>query len=106
MVYNSHYAVCDHYPLNCPNECGVSGIMRKDMTSHRKTCPRESFDCPYKQIGCTEVIMRKDMESHMVVNTQRHMMWLLHSHQELQRKYGDLAEKNCELAHANWKLQD
>ena len=42
----------------------------------------------------------------MVVNTQRHIMWLLRSHQELQRKYGDLAEKNCELAHANWKLQD
>ena len=79
----SHYDECPEYPLPCPNKCGAKNIKRKDMDGHRKSFPLEPLDCPFKDAGCTEKIVRKDMDSHMERNTQQHILKLFHSHQEL-----------------------
>ena len=41
-----HYDECPEYPLECPNECGVEAIKRKDMSAHRAECPEERVECP------------------------------------------------------------
>lgn len=63
--YGNHHSTCDQYPLECVNECGEKDIKRRDMKSHRDTCPREKIKCPFSQY-CKKDILRKDMESHKV----------------------------------------
>ena len=62
---DSHYSECLEYPLDCPNRCGETDIERKAMSAHQSICPLEPLDCPFKDVGCTEKIARKDLEDHM-----------------------------------------
>ena len=101
---NSHYDECPEYPLPCPNKCGAENIKRKDMDGHRKSCPLETLDCPFKDAGCTEKIARKDMDSHMESNTQ-HILKLFHSHQELVKSNRELVKSNRELVKSNRELE-
>ena len=60
----NHYMTCDHFPLECVNECGEVNIKRKDMTFHRDVCPLEPLTCPFNALRCKNDILRKDMEDH------------------------------------------
>ena len=51
-----HYDECAHYPMGCPNKCGSGIIIRKDMKAHRQTCPLERLNCPFRTVGCTDMI--------------------------------------------------
>ena len=101
----SHYDECPEYPLPCPNKCGAKNIKRKDMNGHRESCPLEPLDCPFKDAGCTEGIVRKDMDSHMERNTQQHILKLFHSHQALVKSNGELVKSNGELVKSNRELE-
>ena len=93
----NHYDRCDHYPLECPNKCGEKEINRMDMDGHRKTCPLEPLDCPFKSVGCIDEIHRKDMEHHTQKSVQSHLLLVVQSHQELAQKNDKLVRKNKEL---------
>ena len=101
----SHYDKCSEYPLPCPNKCGTETIKRKDIDNHCKSCPLQPLDCPFKRAGCTEKIVRKDMENHMEHNTQRHILKLFHSHQELTKLDRELVQLNQELTVVVEKLE-
>ena len=90
---HNHYDRCDQFPLKCPNKCGEKEIKRKDVDSHRKTCPLEPLDCPFKTVGCKDEISRKDMEHHTQKSVQSHLLLVVQSHQELARKNDELTEK-------------
>ena len=94
----NHYAECGHYPLPCPNECGVGNIKRKDMKTHCGICPLEPLNCPFKDAGCTDKIRCRDMENHIESSTQKHLLMVFKSHQ-------DLARKNKELSNELKKLR-
>ena len=74
-----HYDTCDHFPEECPNECGERDIKRKDMETHFEVCPLQPIDCPYKDAGCTHKIPRKDMESHIKSSMKEHLMMVFKS---------------------------
>ena len=94
-----HYHVCGHYPLDCPNQCGMVSIMRKNMPSHRKKCPFEQLECPFKYAKCTSTVLREDMEDHCQKNMKQHLLLVAQSHQELTQKYQKLTKSHQELAH-------
>ena len=89
----NHYAECDHYPLPCPNECGVRNIKRRDIETHCGICPLEPLDCPFKDAGCTDKICRRDMENHIESSTQKHLLMVFKSHQDLARKNDELSNQ-------------
>ena len=115
----NHYAECGHYPLPCPNECGVRNIKRKNIETHCGICPLEPLDCPFKDAGCTDKICRRDMENHIESSTQKHLLMVFKSHQDLARKnkelinelkklrksHQDLTRKNKELSNELKKLR-
>ena len=85
----SHYTQCAYYPLTCPNKCGATAILRKDLQSHRKDCPLEKTPCPYVGTGCEKhSLLRKDLVAHLEKDIHHHMLGLLKSHVELKRKCG------------------
>ena len=89
----NHYAECNYYPLPCPNECGVRNIKRRDIEAHRGICPLEPLDCPFKDAGCTDKICRRDMENHIESSTQKHLLMVFKSHQDLARKNDELSNQ-------------
>ena len=101
----NHYDQCEQYPLQCPNKCGAENIKRKDMKTHRETCPLEPLNCPFQQVGCpVGKILRKDMDSHCKDNMQIHLLLVLQSNKELACKNEELSHKNEEIAHYNEEL--
>ena len=101
----NHYDQCEQYPLQCPNKCGAENIKRKDMKTHRETCPLEPLNCPFQQVGCpVSKILRKDMDSHCKDNMQTHLLLVLQSNKELACKNEELSHKNEEIAHKNEEL--
>ena len=102
----SHYDICDHYPLDCPNKCGAENIKRKDMSLHRDKCVLEPLDCPFKYAGCTtHPILRKDMDVHCQRSMQNHLLLmakltnnLASKNEELTRKVEELTVKTEKMA--------
>ena len=105
---SSHYFNCDQYPLLCPNECDEI-IKRGNMKGHRDFCPLEPLDCPFKDVGCTDKIQRKNMEKHIESNTHHHLMMVFKTHQESietsQELIKELIKSNQELMKANRELR-
>ena len=96
----NHYDQCPQYPLACPNKCGATNILRKDMDSHRKACPLEKVSCPYVETGCGEgSMLRKDLAAHVEKDMQQHMLGLLKSHMELKEKYEKLEKSKNRYYH-------
>ena len=100
-----HFSVCGEYPLECPNKCGGKGIKRKDMETHRNTCPLERIGCPFKDAGCTAKVARKEMEGHLETNTQKHLMSVFTSHQKLSKQNQELKGEVRELKKEVQKLK-
>ena len=92
-VHNtSHYQKCPNYPQECPNKCSKV-IKRKDLHEHHLECPLEPVKCPFKDAGCNTTLVRKEFESHMILNTQQHLLLVMESHQTLIQKHRKLENK-------------
>lgn len=79
----NHYDICAKYPLECPNNCGETHILRKEMTDHKSACPLEPVECPFWDAGCDARLVRQELEGHMAAKIQEH---LLISYQTLRTK--------------------
>ena len=55
----------------------MDGIKRIDMAAHKEKCPREVLDCPLQEAGCTERILRCNLDEHMQQNTQQHLVKMM-----------------------------
>lgn len=63
----NHYNKCEDFPQKCPNECGQQSLKRKEINTHRKTCPLELINCPLETHATGKVlhkVQRKDIEQH------------------------------------------
>ena len=99
---SSHYDECEKYPLNCPNECGTTDIMRKKMLLHLKKCPLQTVSCPYVDTGCEKrAIKRRDLETHLAEGIHQHMSGM---HRCYTSKIKKLSQKNHQLQQENDSL--
>ncbi len=63
--YSSHARLCQELPLECPNNCGQIGIVRRTMSFHRsQQCKLEIIECRRHSMGCKERVKRQDMQEH------------------------------------------
>ena len=67
-----HYAKCPGYPLACKNKCQSGDVKRADMEQHLTVCPLEPVPCPVRDMGCQEMVYRKDLNEHLTRNQQQH----------------------------------
>ena len=100
VIAGKHVNKCPSYPLPCPLGCGTE-LIRKDLKSHRSTCPLEPVLCPFSGLGCKTKVCRKDLEKHMETSTLQHMTVLAESHTALQMKVQAIASvlKNASSIH-------
>ena len=68
-----HWPTCPKFPKPCPNICGVGNVERCNMEQHRRVCPMEPVACEMKEFGCSVVVPRKELATHMRVSELQHL---------------------------------
>ena len=68
-----HWPMCPKFPLPCPNGCKVGSVERCGMEQHRSVCPLEPVACEMKEFGCSVVVPRKELATHMRESELQHL---------------------------------
>ena len=67
----NHWPKC--LPEPCPNSCEVGSVERCGMEQHRSVCPLEPVACEMKEFGCSVVVPRKELATHMRESEIQHL---------------------------------
>ena len=96
FIVGDHVNTCPLYPVDCPQKCGAT-VLRKDLMTHRDTCPEEIMLCPYSELGCKIKVCCKDLEKHVESSLLQHMTELVKSHLSLKAEHKKLKEEHMIL---------
>ena len=100
-VVNKHWANCNHYPVKCMNECGMT-VKRKDLNTHvSNDCPLTFIDCEFSDIGCNIKLPRKDMAAHLAMYTIKHISLQVEGHRKVLSQIHQLKEESKQLKEVN-----
>ena len=94
-VEDIHLPECKKFPLQCPNQCGVT-FERDFMEYHLKTCRLEEVGCEFSGVGCEERFRREDQEEHTTQNSQKHLTLTASLAQQLLQKLEKQDKKHSE----------
>ena len=64
VIMGQHRDQCPKLPLSCPNDCGLTDIIRSEMDEHLKKCPLQKTICKYHNIGCKAMLTSEDQDEH------------------------------------------
>lgn len=87
VVTSEHWQECKRYPIPCPNECGASEIERGRLEAHlNEECPLQEVFCDFGYVGCTDKVLRKDLDQHMEENVKKHLAIVSSSYVRLKKE--------------------
>ena len=90
-----HWPTCSKYPEPCPNGCEVGSVERCNVEQHRSVCSLEPVCCEMREFGCSVVVPRKDLATHMRESELQHLTGMAVLNLRLTRKLQeDMAEKD------------
>ena len=69
----NHWPECLKFPEPCPNGCEVGSVERCGMEQHRSVCPLEPVACEMKEFGCSVVVPREELVTHMRESELQHL---------------------------------
>ena len=73
VITGEHRNVCLKLPLSCPNECGITNVIRSELIEHLKTCPLQKITCKYHNIGCKVMLRSGDEDEHDEACMKKHL---------------------------------
>ena len=68
-----HRPTCRKFPEPCPNGCEVGSVERCNVEQHRRVCSLEPVACEMKEFGCSAVVPRKELATHMRESELQHL---------------------------------
>ena len=68
-----HWPSCSKFPEPCPNGCEVGSVERCHLEQHCRECPLEPVACEMREFGCSAVVPRKDLATHMRESELQHL---------------------------------
>ena len=69
----THNEICHEFPLLCPLGC-LKVIFRKELKSHiENDCHNTLVECPYKKMGCEDVMKRCEKMEHEKISESKHL---------------------------------
>ena len=96
-VVNIHWANCNYYPVKCTNGCGTI-VKCKDLNTHiSSVCPLTFVDCEFSHFGCNIKLPRKDMATHLMMFTTKHISLQVEGHIEVLSQLRQLKEESKKL---------
>ena len=69
----NHWPTCTKFPEPCPNSCDVGSVERCNVEQHRSVCPLEPVACEMKEFGCSVVVPRIELATHMRESALQHL---------------------------------
>ena len=63
-ITTAHLKTCPNVKIDCPNDGCNAKFPRCELLEHRYICSYEKKICRYHNIGCEEVLYRKDLDAH------------------------------------------
>ena len=64
---------CPKFPEPCPNGCEEGSVERCGVEEHRSVCPLEPVACEMKEFGCSVMVPRKELATHMRESELQHL---------------------------------
>ena len=98
VIMGQHRDQCPKLPLSCPNDCGLTDIIRSEMDEHLKKCPLQKAICKYHNIGCNTMLTGEDQDEHGEACMKEHFQLMSN---ELVVAKGELANAKLRLNRAN-----
>ena len=98
VIMGQHRDQCPKLPLNCPNDCGLTDIIRSEMEEHLKKCPLQKTICKYHNIGCKVMLTSEDQDEHDEACMKEHFQLMS---KELVVAKEELIDANLRLNRAN-----
>ena len=104
---NAHLESCDGFPVNCPNNCSETLILkREDMSTHlNEHCLLNTIHCPYSQYGCKIKKRRLEMDEHEKKDIHTHFKLTMLNNVKTQNKVEELEEENMKLKERIFTLE-
>ena len=100
-----HWPTCSKFPEPCPNGCEVSSVERRNVEQHRSVCSLEPVCCEMREFGCSAVVPRKDLATHMRESELQHLTGMAVLNLQLTRQLQqDLAERDKKIAQLQQKM--
>ena len=98
VIIGQHRDQCPKLPLSCPNDCGLTDIIRSEMDEHLKKCPLQKTICKYHNIGCKAVLTNENQDEHDEACMKEHFQLMS---KELTHTRKELTDTNLRLNRAN-----
>ena len=100
-----HDEECVWKVVCCPRECGDS-IQRQQIPKHLKeVCALRDAVCPFNEIGCSAVVLHKDVPDHMKSHAESHLLLALDRMMEYQKVFQDMTDRVTKLEKENEDLK-
>ena len=100
-----HWPACSKFPEPCPNGCGIGSVQRCHLERHRRECPLEPVACEMREFGCSAVVPRKDLATHMRESELQHLTAMAVLNLRLTRQLQqDAAEKDEMIAQLQMEM--
>ena len=102
-----HWPTCSKFPEPCPNGCEVGSVERCYVEQHRSVCSLEPVCCEMREFGCSAVVPRKDLATHMRESGLQHLTSMAVLNLQLTRQLQqDLAEKDKKIAQLQQEMAE
>ena len=96
-----HWPACLKFPEPCPNRCEVGSVERCNMEQHRSVCSLEPVACEMKEFGCSVVVPRKELATHMRESELQHLTAMtvlnLRLSRQLQQEMTEMKKLHTEM---------
>ena len=103
VIEGQHKKECPRFPISCANKCGVM-ILQQDVDKHNKVCPLERVHCIYHDVGCVDVILRKNQKKHNEETSEAHLQLLLLELTYTKQKFAATEQMHEETSEAHLQL--
>ena len=102
-----HEPECPKFPEPCPNGCEVGSVERWRMEQHRSVCPLEPVACEMKEFGCSVVVPRRELATHMKESELQHLTAMTALNLRLTRQLQqDSAERDRNIDQLHQEIAD
>lgn len=88
-----HDGICPFKLLACEQECGTL-VMRSEMDKHCVTvCPMKLVNCPFLQVGCSNMLAQKTVEQHCKESMGAHLISVLQNVQKQEISVSSITQR-------------
>ena len=89
---------CKRGKVPCTNAGCTDVIPAPLLAAHKADdCLYQTVECPFKSVGCTERLLRKDIKNHTDTMANQHMLMMLQDNRSLRQNNQSLQQKVSEL---------